>query len=112
MPFFERQGCAGSASQREAMMVAAGFSPRGGSAKTGRRGATLEGLDWLFGSGVAPRRAPFLHHYSVGSSPRLPSRSRSATAQKVKYVPQSVCSQGEVKNRRQNRSRRADEAEL
>src|SRR6266516_3546771 len=61
-----------------------GFSPRGGSAKTGRRGATLEGLDWLLGSGVAPRRAPFAHHYSAGSSPRLPSRSRSATSQKVR----------------------------
>src|SRR5436189_6463216 len=32
-----------------------------------RRGATLEGLDRLFGSGVAPRRAPFPHHYSVPS---------------------------------------------
>src|SRR6266516_4414755 len=64
----------------------AGLSPRGGSAKTGRRGATLEGLDWLFGSGVAPRRAPFPHHYSVGSSPRLPSRSRSATSPKVIYT--------------------------
>jgi len=42
------------------------FSPRGGRAKTGRRGATLEGLDWLFGSGVAPRRAAFPDHYPVG----------------------------------------------
>src|SRR2546422_11570107 len=29
-------------------------------------GATLEGLDWLFGSGVAPRRAAFPDHYPVG----------------------------------------------
>src|SRR5206468_12918349 len=82
-----RQGSAGSASQSEAMTIAVGFSPRGGSAKTGRRGATLEGLDWLLASGVAPRRAPFPHHYSVGSSPRLPSRSRSATSQKARCAP-------------------------
>src|SRR5207247_1820664 len=65
-----RQRSAGSASLSEAMTVAVGLSPRGGNATTGRRGATLEGLDWLFGSGVAPRRAPFAQHYSVGSSPR------------------------------------------
>jgi len=53
------------------MTVAVGFSPRGGSAKTGRRGATLDGIDWLLGSGVAPRRAAFPDHYPVGSSPRL-----------------------------------------
>jgi len=41
------------------MTVAVGFSPRELSAITKRRGATLEGLDWLFGSSVAPRRAPF-----------------------------------------------------
>src|SRR5437879_2331070 len=66
------------------MTVAVGFTPRGGSARTGRRGATLEELDWLFGSGVATRRAAFPDHYPVGLSPRLPSRSRSATAQKVR----------------------------
>src|SRR5437867_12611365 len=60
------------------MTVAVGLSARGRSTKTGRRGATLEGIDWLFGSGVAPRRALFPNHHSVGSSPRLPSRSRSA----------------------------------
>jgi len=61
-----------------------GLEPTVGSAKTGRRGATLEGLDWLLGSGVAPRRATFPHHYSVGLSPRLPSASRSATSPKVR----------------------------
>src|SRR6266496_2145955 len=66
---FGRQGAGGSASQSEAMMVAVGFSPRGGSAKPGSRGATLEGIDWLFGSGVAPRRAPFLHRYFRGLKP-------------------------------------------
>jgi len=71
-----------NASQSEAMTVAAGFRPRGGSANNVRRGATLEGLDWRLGSGVAPRRALFAHHYSVGSSPPLLSRSRSATSQK------------------------------
>jgi hypothetical protein len=76
------------ASQGEAMTVV-GFSPRGGNAKIRRRGATLEELDWLFGSGVAPRRAPFPLHHSVGSSPRLPSCSRSATSQKVRFAPAS-----------------------
>ena len=71
------EGRAPAALGRGALHV---LSPRGGSAKTGRRGATLEGIDCLFGSGVAPRRAPFPHHYSVGSSPRLPSRRRSATS--------------------------------
>jgi len=56
---FGRQGAAGSASQSEAMTLAVGSSPRGGCAKTGRRGATLEGLDWFVRSGVAPRRASF-----------------------------------------------------
>src|SRR6185369_8549740 len=54
--FFERPGSADSASQNEAMMVAVSLSPRGGSANTERRGATLGGLAWLLGSGVAPRR--------------------------------------------------------
>ncbi len=79
---FGRQGSAGSASQSEAMRVAVGFSPRGGSAKTGRRGATLEELDWLFGSSVAPRRAPFpsiipwaqAHGYHHAVAPRLPKK--------------------------------------
>jgi len=84
---FRHLNSAGSASQSEAMTVGVGFSPRRGSAKTGRRGATLEGIDWLFRSGVAPRRASFPHHYSVGSSPRLPSRSRCATSQKVRHAP-------------------------
>src|SRR5213592_258902 len=75
-----------AASQSEAMTVAVGLSPREGSAITGRRGATLEGLDSIFGSGVAPRRAPYPHPYSVGSSPRLPSRSRSATSQELRYA--------------------------
>src|SRR3989442_3675658 len=83
-------GIAVSASQSEAMTVAVGFSPPGGSPKSRRRGATLEGLDWLFGSGVAPRRAPFPHHHSVGSSPRLPSRCRSATSQRVRYARHRV----------------------
>src|SRR5437762_9722315 len=68
------------------MMVAVGFSPRGGSGKTGRRGATLEGLDWLFGSGVAPRRVPFpqpifpwaqahgYHHASLRDFPKSEMR--------------------------------------
>ena len=85
LSLFGRQAFAACASQSEAVTVAVGFSPRGGSPQTGRRGATLEGIDCLFGSGVAPRRAPFPHHYSVGSSPRLPSRSRSATSQKWRY---------------------------
>ena len=89
LTFLGRRGTVGSASQSEAMTVAVGFSPREVSAKTVRRGATLEGLDWLFGSSVAPRRAPFPQHYSVGSSPRLPSRSRSATSQKVRYAPRA-----------------------
>src|SRR5882724_11150932 len=85
-----RQGSSGSALQSEAMTVALGFSPRRGNPTSGRRGATLEWIDWLFGSGVAPRRAPFSHHYSVGSSPRLPSRSRSATSQKARYARHRV----------------------
>ena len=79
---FGRQGTAGTASQSEAMTVAVGLSPRGGSAKTGRRGATLEKLDWLFGSSVAPRRAPFpsiipwaqAHGYHHAVAPRLPKK--------------------------------------
>jgi len=59
-------GAAPFASQSEAMKVAVGFSPRGGQRKKRRRVATLEELDWLFGSGVAPRRAVSPDDYSVG----------------------------------------------
>jgi hypothetical protein len=79
MSLFGRQGTGGSASQSEAMKVAVGFSPREVNAKTGRRGATHEGLDWLFCSGVAPRRAAFpddfpwaeAHGYHHVVAPRL-----------------------------------------
>ena len=40
---FGREGSVGSASRSEAMTIAVGFSPREGSTKAGRRGATLEG---------------------------------------------------------------------
>ena len=40
---FGRESSLGSDSRSEAMTIAVGFSPRGESVKTGRRGATLEG---------------------------------------------------------------------
>ena len=73
MSLLGRQGTADSASQSEAMTVAVGLSPRGVSAKTYRRGATHEGLNWLFGSGVAPRgvAVPDHHPYHREVAPRL-----------------------------------------
>ena len=36
-----------------------GFSARGSSPQTGRRGGSLEGIDWPLGPSVAPRRISF-----------------------------------------------------
>ena len=52
--------------------------------KNRRRGATLEGLDWLLASGVAPRRLPSptiipwaqAHGYHHAVAPRLPQKVR------------------------------------
>ena len=50
--------CATAASPQKAKQIL-GFSARGSSPQSGRRGVTLEGIDWPLGPSVAPRRISF-----------------------------------------------------